>query len=230
MLHRMRKNLTYANVMSSLTFFLVLAGGSAYAANSIRSEDIVNGQVKNADIGTEAVGNSKIHYGSVTSSKILNGGIGGIDLAGDSVTGGKVAPDSLTGDDVEEGSLGKVPAAVEADMAGKAAVQGMEVLWKLKVPNGQVSKESTVDIDCPAGKRPIGGGGWGYSSAIQGPTNDDVAITKSAPSGNIYSDGDHFGHGVPTGWTVTARGMEDPWNAAIYVGVWVTCAKTDLQP
>jgi hypothetical protein len=50
----MRRHLTYANVMATLAVFLVLGGG-AYAAfhlpkNSVRSRNIVNGQVKNKDL------------------------------------------------------------------------------------------------------------------------------------------------------------------------------------
>src|SRR6478672_8746411 len=50
---RIRRHLTYANVMATLAVFLVLGGG-AYAAfhlprNSVRSKNIVNGQVKRAD-------------------------------------------------------------------------------------------------------------------------------------------------------------------------------------
>ena len=36
-----------------LALFLVIAGGTAYAANTIGSTDIINGQVKSADIGTD---------------------------------------------------------------------------------------------------------------------------------------------------------------------------------
>jgi hypothetical protein len=51
---RIRRHLTYANVMATLAVFLVLGGG-AYAAfhlpkNSVRSKNIVNGQVKRADV------------------------------------------------------------------------------------------------------------------------------------------------------------------------------------
>jgi hypothetical protein len=52
---RIRQHLTYANVMATLAVFLVLGGG-AYAAfhlpkNSVRSRNIVNGQVKTKDLG-----------------------------------------------------------------------------------------------------------------------------------------------------------------------------------
>ena len=38
--------LSYANVMSTLAVFALLAGGTAYAANTIGSSDIIDGQVK----------------------------------------------------------------------------------------------------------------------------------------------------------------------------------------
>jgi len=51
---RIRSHLTYANVMATLAAFLVLGGG-AYAAfhlpkNSVRSKNLVNGQVKKPDL------------------------------------------------------------------------------------------------------------------------------------------------------------------------------------
>ena len=36
--------------MAALTEFLVLAGGVAYAANTVFSEDIVDGEVRSADV------------------------------------------------------------------------------------------------------------------------------------------------------------------------------------
>jgi hypothetical protein len=54
-MRRIRSHLTYANVMATIAVFLVLGGG-AYAAfhlpkNSVRSGNIVNGQVKTKDLG-----------------------------------------------------------------------------------------------------------------------------------------------------------------------------------
>jgi hypothetical protein len=53
---RIRRHLTYANVMATIAVFLVLGGG-AYAAfhlpkNSVRSRNIVNGQVRKPDLAT----------------------------------------------------------------------------------------------------------------------------------------------------------------------------------
>src|SRR5262245_58257866 len=54
-MRRIRSRLTYANVISTLALFLVLAGGSAVAlngSNTVFSDDIVNGQVKTQDLST----------------------------------------------------------------------------------------------------------------------------------------------------------------------------------
>ena len=45
----------YANVTATMALIVAL-GGTAYAANTIRSGDIANGQVKSADIGTGSQG------------------------------------------------------------------------------------------------------------------------------------------------------------------------------
>jgi hypothetical protein len=57
---RIRAHLTYSNVMATLAVFLVLGGG-AYAAfhlpkNSVRSFNIVNGQVKGVDVKESSLG------------------------------------------------------------------------------------------------------------------------------------------------------------------------------
>ena len=87
--------------MGALALFLVLSGGTAWAANTVFSADIVNGEVKNPDLATNAV----------TSAKIKNGETKLGDLAPDSVNGAKAANNSLTGADVTESSLGEVAAA-----------------------------------------------------------------------------------------------------------------------
>ena len=52
-MRRIRDRLTYANVISTIALFLVLTGGTAVAlngANTVFSDDIVNGEVKSPDL------------------------------------------------------------------------------------------------------------------------------------------------------------------------------------
>jgi hypothetical protein len=109
--------LTYANVISSVCLFFILAGGAAYAADTIFSEDIVDGEVKTADIG-----NNQVQSADVRDDTLANGGLSAADLGPDAVgasevdgslTGADVADDGLsgadinglTGTDVNDGSL-----------------------------------------------------------------------------------------------------------------------------
>lgn len=62
MLSTLRARMTYANVTSTLCLFLVLGGGTAVALNghnTVFSDDITNGEVKKADIGSGAVSQGK---------------------------------------------------------------------------------------------------------------------------------------------------------------------------
>ena len=92
-----------------------LASGTAYAANTVFSTDIVDGEVKNADIAGNAITSNRIAPGSVTNTdigadavdagKVLDASLTGADIANSSLTGDDVASSSLTGIDVSNGSL-----------------------------------------------------------------------------------------------------------------------------
>jgi hypothetical protein len=71
MRHKLRSHMTYANVMATIAVFVALATGGAYAANTIRSTDIVDGEVKTPDLAA----------GAVTSPKVANGSLLLQDLA-----------------------------------------------------------------------------------------------------------------------------------------------------
>jgi hypothetical protein len=145
--HRIRPHVTYANVMATIAVFLVLSGGTAVAlngANTVFSDDIVNGEVKADDIGSNAVRSGKIADGGVQGVDILDGAVDSPDIldgavsnndvrknainAGkvqdESLTGSDVLNDSLTGTDVAESSLGQVPSAASADsLNGRSAAE-----------------------------------------------------------------------------------------------------------
>ncbi len=77
-------------IVALIALFVAL-GGTAYAAatigsgqiidESIKSQDIKNGEVKNADLGTDAVGSGKISDGQVKAADIANGAVTSDKLA-----------------------------------------------------------------------------------------------------------------------------------------------------
>ena len=89
------KRLTYANVVSTIALFLVLAGGAAYAAkvgkksvgpaqlkaNAVTTAKIKANAVTTRKIKKNAVANGKIKDGAVESAKIADGSVTRTDLA-----------------------------------------------------------------------------------------------------------------------------------------------------
>jgi hypothetical protein len=96
---KLRRHLTYANVISTLCLFLVLGGGAAFAATKLAKSSVGTEQLKG-----EAVTKGKMAPNSVNSKKVVNG--------------------SLTGEDIASSTLGKVPNATNAEHADSATTAG----------------------------------------------------------------------------------------------------------
>jgi hypothetical protein len=90
-----RKRLTYANVMSSLAVFLVLAGGTAFAATQLGKESVGTKQLKK-----EAVSLAKIDAAAKNS---LKGATGATGAEGPK---GATGPEGRQGDRGEKGEKG----------------------------------------------------------------------------------------------------------------------------
>jgi hypothetical protein len=84
-LAKLPSRLTYANVMATLTAFVVLAGGTAFAAQQLGKKTVGAKQLKanavtSKKIKKNAVTKAKIRNGSVDSAKVLDGSLGSEDL------------------------------------------------------------------------------------------------------------------------------------------------------
>jgi hypothetical protein len=80
----MREKLTYANVVSTIALFAVIAGGTAVALpgkKTVQANDLKKNAVKAAAIAKGAVGASEIAEGAVGSSEILDASVAGADVA-----------------------------------------------------------------------------------------------------------------------------------------------------
>jgi hypothetical protein len=96
---------SYANVMSTLAVFLVVAGGSAFAASTITADSINSKTVKDNSLKSKDLKDGK----AVSTDDVIDASLSGTD----------VADNSLTGDDVDESTLAQVPDA--AKLGGKAS-------------------------------------------------------------------------------------------------------------
>jgi hypothetical protein len=120
MLAKLRPRSAY-DVMAAVALFLAVAGGAAYAAPTIFSSDIVDGEVKTPDIDNGAVVTDKLAQGAVTSGQVKDEDLTGGDVLDGSLTGSDVVDNSLKAADVDEPTLDQVPSAV---LGGKGRSAG----------------------------------------------------------------------------------------------------------
>ena len=120
----LRPKLTYANVVASLALFLVIAGGSVYAAvklgkNDVQSKNIAKGAVKTSDIAKNAVKSPTIKNKTIKADDIATGVIPQLDadIAGSANAGPQAginanttAPLPLNGDTTVTPGAGSVVA------------------------------------------------------------------------------------------------------------------------
>jgi hypothetical protein len=91
---RLRRHITYANVVATLALVIALGGGVVYAANKIGAQGIRKNAIRSYHIRNKQVKRQDIAGGSISSHKVSN--------------------DSLSGKDIKEATLGIVPSAQDA--------------------------------------------------------------------------------------------------------------------
>jgi hypothetical protein len=134
-----------SNVVAYLALFVALGGTSAYAANTVFSTDIVDGEVKTPDLATGAVTGLKIADATVSWSDLTSTAVTTTRIKDGSVLGVDMTADTLTGTQIKESSLGTVPSASQASNAD--ALQGLGASSFTR-GNGKVYDFSTTtDLD-----------------------------------------------------------------------------------
>lgn len=134
-MRRVRDRLSYANVMSTLAVFMVLAGGTAVAAQQLGKNSVGPRQLKKSSvtaaklkknavttpkIRNKAVTAAKLRDGAVTAAKIADGAIGGAKIATAATPFGRVVHTARTGAHLEIQSKAE---AVTYGLEGDAYVQ-----------------------------------------------------------------------------------------------------------
>jgi hypothetical protein len=139
--NQIRRQLTYANVMSSIAVFLILGGATAFAAANISK--IGSNQLK-----ANAVTTGKIKKEAVTRSKIKK----------NAVDGSRVQDGSLTGADINVGSLGTVPSAANANNANTVGGRTVTKIFAKLAPGTSQTVATfgsySVNVVCSGGGNP----------------------------------------------------------------------------
>jgi hypothetical protein len=196
MFKRTRDLLTFANVCSFLALAVAISTGGAYAANTVFSTDIVNGEVKTPDLAASAVTSPKILDGgvkatdinndSVSSNTISDGGVHTADLADGGVTGQKVADSAVDGSKVADNSLGAAdlgPSSVGSSEIATDAVGASEVADN-SIDGGEIVDNSLTTTDLK-GADVSGSVSFSAGAVANGRCRDFSVTTSGSAVGDV---------------------------------------------
>ena len=191
MLRHVRRHLSFANVASFLALAIAVGTGSAYAANTVFSTDIVDGEVKSADIAGAAVTNSKLGPNSIGSGKILDATVAHADLANDSVNSANVLNESLTSSDLATDSVNATEVANNSIDSGEIA---SDSLLASDLAGASVGASELQDAAVGAAEL--------ASNAVSGAKVAGNSLTTADIAGADVNGG---GISVPTGYVPNGR-------------------------
>lgn len=186
-----RHKLTYANVVATIALFLVLAGGSAFAAKEVLPKN--------------SVGSSQIEKEAVTPAKLSKASKAA--LVGSTGAAGPVGPQGPKGDPGAKGDQGpEGPPGPKGD-AGIAGEPGAPGATDVVTRYGELrelpdSSESISYAPCEPGETVIGGG-WDFGENT--PDGPEYKLEADRPSVFVQGPGFHFyppppDGGIATGW------------------------------
>jgi hypothetical protein len=168
---RLRKVLTFSNVVAFIALFVAL-GGSVYAAGKISGTQIKSGSVPGNRIKAKSLTGKQIKPGSLTGTQIKAGSLTGTQIKAGSLGATQINQSTLTG--VTASSIGSVLYAVATVPVSEGSPSGTQ---------GTAS--------CPAGTY-VTGGGTSLSSEVFGEVNDSgptLARTGWTATGFAFGPG-----------------------------------------
>ena len=157
-----------------LALLIALGTGSAYAANTVFSADIVDGEVKTADLANNAVRSAKIRNEqvlnqdlgvdavdtlkvedeslenldlaplSVREPEIASNSVGTSEITQDGVGAVEIADNSIDAGEVEDESLGRTELATNSVSTGELAD---DAVWSTNVANNSLTTADFAGVD-----------------------------------------------------------------------------------
>lgn len=203
------------DVMAAIACFGVLAGGTAYAANTIGGGDIIDNSVSSADIrddtlgfgglaaqdlGPGSVGSSEVADDSLTNADIKNFSLGNGDFLTGSVDSRAVTDNSLTGFDIKDGLIGQVDIADTAINSAKVANDSL---------TGTDINESTLDLSTATAATfayPANPVNLNQDETFTKITSKNLPAGAWAITGTAHTSTYGYGDGIRTAWCELRNG------------------------
>jgi hypothetical protein len=206
-MRNLRAHATYANVISTLCLVLIVGGGTAYAVDTVFSADIVDGEVKTQDIGT-----NQVLSADVRDDTRPNGGLTSADIGPDAVTASEIDDRSIGEDDFGFNVIHSINMGDNSIGSPQLAFQAVQAndLGEGTVPAKMYTKQASSATDAATGKEvsvtcdgtdEVSGGGFVISNGSANvPT---VAIQRNyAVSSGTWLVRAAASSGTPT-WGIT---------------------------
>ena len=143
---RLRKRLTYANVMSSIAVFLVLGGGAAFAAGKLAKNSVGTKQLKN-----NAVTTKKIKNDAVTGAKVKESSLGTVPSATNATNAGNA--NTVNGQSISKilfrapGGTGTTTLFSAAGLTITASCSGLEDITLTATTSKQDSSIYAISVE-----------------------------------------------------------------------------------
>jgi len=190
MAHRLRRSLSFANVCSLLALFVALSTGGAYAANTVFSTDIVDGEVKTEDLALGAVALPQLASNAVNSARVDNGSLKGIDLeqgavgareiADESVTGAEIGPGAAGGTEIADGAVG---ANHVADGSLGQPDLGFDSVAASEIADGSIDSGEIINDSLFASD--LGAGAVGTSELATNAVTSDKVVNNALTASDV---------------------------------------------
>jgi hypothetical protein len=188
MLPRLRRRLSYANVVASLALFIAL-GGTSYAALTITSKNVKNGTLTSADLKNN----------SVKGVDVANGSLLAQDFKAGQLPQGAQGPQGPQGPQGADGPQGPKGDAGPRGETGPAGATNITKRWS--DPTSATANNLTYGWkNCEPGEKATGGGVY-WQTAGTG-----AHMSESYPTG----DG-------PNGWAATWNPGNAAGSFVVYV-------------
>ncbi len=199
MTQRIRRNLSFANVVSMLALTIAL-GGTSYAATTLAKNSVGSAQIR-----AKAVRNSDLGSSSVSSSKVKDGSLLKKDFAANQLPAGATGLKGDKGDRGERGATGAFGVVTTVSFTAAADLSD--------------GTKASYNAFCPAGQQAIGGGARGDDTASEG-----TSVTSSRPAVSTTNTEPPADGGSFTGWRITVLNPAGGITTGIRPTVWVICA------
>jgi hypothetical protein len=207
MIARIRRNLSFANVVSMLAL-LVALGGTSYAATALPDDSVDSAQIK-----ASAVKNSELGPDAVTTGKVKDATLVAADFAP-----GELPPKGPKGDTGATGAIGPQGIQGPAGILGGLVVHRVDIALPAGPSAGSPGTSTSGFATCPAGQNIVGGSA--SIGNVTDPPSQEVVVSRPSAddvgNGTVPTDGGSFSFWKGTGRTLT--------NVAGTMRVFVYCA------